>query len=133
VSGVDEYIAAQPEAVQPVLMSLRNAIRKAVPKAEEVISYKMPAYMMGGRPVLYFAAWKKHYSLYPVTEQLVAACKQKPGPHEVRKGTIRFPLTEPVPMKLVEQITKLRPSSAAARPADRSPGPKTPDRSGQLP
>jgi uncharacterized protein YdhG (YjbR/CyaY superfamily) len=108
VTGVEEYIAAQPEAARPALVLVRNAIRKAIPKAEEVISYRMPAYKMGGRPVLYFAAWKKHYSLYPVTEQLVAACKQKPGPHEVKKGTIRFPLNEPVPVKFVEQIAKLK-------------------------
>jgi uncharacterized protein YdhG (YjbR/CyaY superfamily) len=106
--SVDEYIAAQPEAVRPILVRVRRAIRKAVPKAEEVISYKMPAYTIGGRAVLYFAGWKQHYSLYPVTERLVAACSGTPAAFEVKKGTIRFPLTEPVPVKFVEQIAKLR-------------------------
>jgi uncharacterized protein YdhG (YjbR/CyaY superfamily) len=113
--SVDDYIAAQPEAVQPVLVRVRSAIRKAVPKAEEVISYKMPAYTIGGHPVLYFASWKKHYSLYPVTERLVAACKGTPAACEVKKGTIRFPLNEPVPVKLVEQIAKLRAKEVATK------------------
>ncbi len=63
--SVDEYIASQPEAVQGVLERVRGAIRKAVPSAEEVISYKIPSYKLQGGPVLYFAGWKKHHSLYP--------------------------------------------------------------------
>jgi len=66
-STVDEYIAAQPEAVQPILECVRRTIRKALPRAEEVISYKMPAYKLHGGIVLYFAGWKQHYSIYPAT------------------------------------------------------------------
>ena len=67
--SVDEYIASQPEAVQGVLERVRSTIRKAVPGAEEVISYQIPAYKLHGRAVLYFAGWKQHYSLYPATDQ----------------------------------------------------------------
>ena len=60
--SVDEYIASQPDAVQDVLNRLRNIIRKAVPGAEEVISYKIPTYKLYGSRLLYFAAWRQHYS-----------------------------------------------------------------------
>ena len=106
--SVDEYIAAQPEAAQPALLRVRNAIRTAVPKAEEVISYKMPTYKLRGQPVLYFAGWKQHYSLYPVTERVVAACNGELAKYRINKATIRFPLAEPVPAKLVERIAKFR-------------------------
>ena len=65
--SVDEYIASQPEAAQGVLQRVRSTIRKALPEAEEVISYQIPAYKLHGGPVLYFAGWKQHYSLYPAT------------------------------------------------------------------
>ena len=106
--SVDEYIAAQPEAVQGLLEHVRSTIRKAVPGVEEVISYKIPTYKLHGGPVLYFAGWRRHYSLYPATDQVVAAFKDDLAPYEVNKGTIRFPLSEPVPVKLIERIAKFR-------------------------
>lgn len=111
--SVDEYIAAQPETVQGVLQRVRSAIRKAVPEAEEVISYKIPAYKLHGGMVLYFAGWKKHYSLYPADSRLVAAFKDDLAPYEISKGTIRFPLSQPVPMKLIERIATFRAKEVA--------------------
>jgi uncharacterized protein YdhG (YjbR/CyaY superfamily) len=73
--SVDDYIASQPDAVRGVLQRVRSIIRKAVPGVEEVISYKIPTYKLYGRPVLYFAGWKHHYSLYPATDRVVAAFK----------------------------------------------------------
>jgi uncharacterized protein YdhG (YjbR/CyaY superfamily) len=108
IASVDEYIAAQPEAVRDILSRVRSIIRESVPEAEELISYKIPAYKLHGRPVLYFAGWKKHYSLYPVTERVVAAFKDELAAYEVNKGTIRFPLSQPVPVKLIEHIAKFR-------------------------
>jgi uncharacterized protein YdhG (YjbR/CyaY superfamily) len=105
---VDEYIDSQPEAVQAVLQRVRSAIRKAVPDAEEVISYNIPAFKLGSSRVLYFAGWKKHYSIYPAGERIVAAFKDELAPYEVRKGTIRFPLSQPVPVALIAGIAKLR-------------------------
>ena len=107
-ASVDEYIAAQPEASRSVLKKVRSAIRKAVPAAEEVISYQIPAYKMPGRRVLYFAGWKRHYSLYPASGRLLAEFKDELAAYEVEKATIRFPLAEPVPVKLIERIAKFR-------------------------
>ena len=112
--SVNQYIAGQPEAVHAVLERVRNAIRKAVPTADEVISYQIPAYKLDGGTVLYFAGWKKHYSLYPASAQLVAAFKDDLAPYEVNnKGTIRLPLSEPVPVKLIERIAKFRAKEVA--------------------
>jgi len=113
--SVDEYIAAQPEPVQGMLQRVRSAIRKAVPRAEEVISYKIPTYKLPGGPMLYFAGWKQHYSLYPATERVVAAFQEELAPYEVRKGTIRFPLSQPVPVRLIGRIAKFRATEVAAR------------------
>ena len=105
---VAAYIAAFPRSVQTVLKRVRSIIRKAVPDAEEAISYQIPAYKLHGRPVLYFAAWKEHYSVYPSSARLVSAFKDKLSRYEVSKGTIRFPLSEPVPARLIDGIAKCR-------------------------
>lgn len=108
LNSVDDYIALQPVAVQIVLERVRGAIRKAVPAAEETISYQMPTYKVPEGRVLFFAGWKKHYSLYPASPELIAAFKDELASYEVNKGTIRFPLSEPVPVKLIERIAKFR-------------------------
>jgi uncharacterized protein YdhG (YjbR/CyaY superfamily) len=112
---VDEYIAAQPKATQVVLKHVRRTIRRALPKAEEIISYKIPAYKIHSEIVLYFAGWKRHYSLYPAGERLVAAFKDQLSSYDVSKGTIRFPLSEPVPVKLIEGIAKFRAKEVVRR------------------
>jgi uncharacterized protein YdhG (YjbR/CyaY superfamily) len=78
--SVDAYIAAQPETSQAVLTRVRTAIRKALPAADEVISYQMPTYKQHGEAVLYFAGWKRRYSLYPAGDRLVAAFKKELRP-----------------------------------------------------
>jgi uncharacterized protein YdhG (YjbR/CyaY superfamily) len=124
VTRVDDYIASQPEAVQRVLARVRSAIRKAVPGAEEMISYKIPTYKLHGRPVIYFAGWKQHYSLYPSTDRVLAAFKDDLAPYEVNKGTIRFPLSAPVPVKLIEGIAKVRAKEVAEREKAKAAAPK---------
>jgi uncharacterized protein YdhG (YjbR/CyaY superfamily) len=114
--NVDEYIAAQPEPAQAALELVRRTIRKAVPTdAQEAISYKMPAYKLNDSIILYFAGWKQHYSLYPVGEPLMAALGTELRSYELSKGTIRFPLSEPVPAKLIEDIAKFRAKEALQR------------------
>jgi uncharacterized protein YdhG (YjbR/CyaY superfamily) len=113
--SVDEYIASHPQAVRLILRRVRSAIRKAVPGAQELISYKIPTYKLHGGPVLYFAGWKQHYSLYPATERVVAAFSDELAPYQVSKGTIRFPLSKPVPVKLIERIAKFRAKDVAER------------------
>jgi uncharacterized protein YdhG (YjbR/CyaY superfamily) len=72
-NSVDDYISSQPESVQRILMRVRGAILRAVPHADEMISYGLPTYKLHKRPVIYFAGWKEHYSIYPSTDRLVAA------------------------------------------------------------
>ena len=106
---VDEYLAGFPRPVRGLLTRVRSTIRTAVPGAEEVISYSIPAYKLHGRTVIYFAGWKEHYSLYPSNARLVAAFKDDLAPYEVNdKGTIRFPLSEPVPVKLIDGLARFR-------------------------
>lgn len=107
--SVDHYIAAQPEDAQSVLELVRGAIRMALPSAEEVISYQIPAYRLHGGTVIYFAGWKRHYSLYPVTTHLVEAFRDDLAAYELNdRGTLRFPLDQRVPVKLIARIAKLR-------------------------
>ncbi len=110
IASVDEYIASQPEMVQRVIKRVRSIIRKAIPDAQETISYGIPTYKLEGRSVLYFAGWKQHYSVYPSNDRLVAAFRNDlAGHYDVSgKGTIRFPLSEPIPVKLIDGIAKFR-------------------------
>jgi uncharacterized protein YdhG (YjbR/CyaY superfamily) len=123
--SVDEYIATFPEGVPPILSRVRGAIRKALPGAEEAISYQIPTYRLHGVYVVYFAGWKQHYSLYPATGHLVAAFKDDLAPYEVRKGTIRFPLSQPIPVKLIERLAKFLAKEAPARAKAKRARPKT--------
>jgi uncharacterized protein YdhG (YjbR/CyaY superfamily) len=75
----------------------------------------MPAYKLHGEVILYFAGWKRHYSLYPAGPHLIAAFKDELASWKVGKGTIRFPLSEPVPNKLIADIAKFRSTAAADR------------------
>lgn len=113
MTPIEQYIAKQPEAIQPVLERVHGAIRKALPEAEEVISYGMPAFRQHGRVVIYFAGWKAHYSIYPATGGLVDAFAEELAGYEISKGTIRFPLSQPVPVRLVGKLAKFRASIAA--------------------
>lgn len=119
--SVDEYIAAQPKAVQPTLGLVRRAIRSAVPKAEESISYRIPAYKLPSGPVLYFAAWKRHYSLYPASDDLLIKFAQDLAPYKVVKRTLRFPYSEPVPVKLIAALARFRSRESARQASSDSP------------
>ena len=107
-NSVDEYIAAQPESVRPKLEQVRAAIRNAVPEAVEGIGYRMPGYKLHGKPLLYFAAFKEHYSLFAASGTFFAALADELKGYELGKGTVHFPLTKPVPRKLITRIAKLR-------------------------
>ena len=117
-SDVTEYIAKQSPAVRTALKRIRAAIHKGAPAGEDVISYRIPAYKIHGRLALFYAGWKEHYSLYPAgSKAVIAAFKKDLARYDVRKGTIRFALEEPVPVRLIERIAKFRAKElAAARP-----------------
>ncbi len=123
--SVDEYIASQPVAVQGILGRVRSTIRKAAPEAREVISYNMPTYTMHGCRMLYFAVWKQHYSIYAATERVVAAFQGELASYQVDKGTIRFPLSKPVPVGLIGRITRFRAKEVAAREKAKAAAPKS--------
>lgn len=110
--SVTDYIANQPAAMQRVLRRVRSVIRKALPDAEEVISYQIPAYRLHGRVVIYFAGWTEHYAIYPANGPVVATFKKELAAYKVTKGTIRFPLSEPVPADLIAGIARLRAKTA---------------------
>lgn len=115
VTTIDEYLADLPPKTRTVLKKVRAAIRKALPGAEETISYRIPAFKLYGRVVIYFAGWKAHYSLYPVNAKLIAELGKEMAPYEVNeKGTIRFPLDAPVPADLIGAIARFRAQEAAA-------------------
>jgi uncharacterized protein YdhG (YjbR/CyaY superfamily) len=112
--SVDEYIAGQPEAVRLKLEQVRAAIRRAVPDADEGIGYRMPGYKLHGKPLLYFAGFKEHYSLFAASGTFFATLKDKLSGYELRKGTVKFQLTKPVPVKLISRIAKLRAAGISA-------------------
>jgi uncharacterized protein YdhG (YjbR/CyaY superfamily) len=111
---VEEYIAAQPEDVRPKLEQVRAAIRRAVPEAVEGIGYRMPGYKLRGKAMLYFAGFKEHYSLFAASGTFFAELAGELKGYELRKGTVRFPLTKPVPLKLIRRIAKLRAAGIVA-------------------
>jgi uncharacterized protein YdhG (YjbR/CyaY superfamily) len=76
---------------------------------------EIPTYKLRADPVIYFAGWKQHYSLYPATNRIVATFKNDLAAYEVKKGTIRFPLSQPVPVKLIERIAKIRANEVTER------------------
>ena len=121
--SVDEYIAAQPTPVRPKLAQVRAAIRRAVPEAVEGIGYRMPGYKLHGKPMLYFAVFQQHYSLFAASGTFFATLADELKDYELRKGTVHFPLAKPVPVKLIGRIAKLRAAgidAAAKEPAART-------------
>ena len=114
-TSVDDYIDSHPQPVRPILERVRTIIRKALPKAEESISYNMPTYKQNGEPILYFAGWKKHYSLYPISKRTADAFQTELAAYELNKSTARFPLSQSIPTKLITAIAKFRAKEVAER------------------
>lgn len=94
--------------MRPILERVRRTIRKAVPQAQESISYNIPTYKLRGKTLLHFAGWARHYSIYPANTRLREAFKDALAPYIVEKSTLRFSLERPVPVKLIERIAKFR-------------------------
>lgn len=104
----DEYLASFSKDKRAVLEKLQAAIAAAAPGAEEGFSYGMPAFKIGGRSLIWFAAWKDHYSLYPMSSAVRNAYAADLSGYETSKGTIRFPANKPLPHGLVRKLVKAR-------------------------
>jgi uncharacterized protein YdhG (YjbR/CyaY superfamily) len=112
---VDEYIATFRDGVQDVLQTIRRTIQDAVPDAEEVISYQIPAYKFHGW-VFYFSGHKNHYSLScPPPFSVFTAFKEELSAYEVSKSAIRFPIDQPVPVKLIGDMARYRANENLSR------------------
>jgi uncharacterized protein YdhG (YjbR/CyaY superfamily) len=98
---IDEYIKTFPRDIQAILERIRQSIRKAVPEAEETISYRMPAFKLNGRILVYFAAFTRHIGLYPPAPK---EFKNEISKYEGPKGNLKFPTDEPIPYDLVTRI-----------------------------
>jgi uncharacterized protein YdhG (YjbR/CyaY superfamily) len=105
--SVDEYIRTFPPGVQKVLEELRTTIKTVAPDAKETISYKMPTFTLNGTYLIYFAGWKKHVSIYPIPSGTEAFNKEI-SKYVDGKGTVKFPLDKPLPLKLISRIVKYR-------------------------
>lgn len=106
VADVDAYIASFPHETQQKLEQVRAVIKKAAPKAEEVISYGMPAYKQNGM-LVYFAGYKSHIGFYP-TPSGIEAFKKELSIYKGAKGSVQFPLDNALPLTLISKIVKFR-------------------------
>ena len=104
--SLDEYIAACPPESQAYLKQIRKLIHTLVPEAKEKISYQIACFELNGRNLIHFAGWKKHVSLYPVPAGSEAFERQI-AKYAGGKGTVKFPLDEPLPIKLIKRVVKL--------------------------
>ncbi len=115
---IDEYISQFPPEIQEKLKKLRKAIKEAAPEAEEKIAYRMPAYALNG-PLVYFAAFKDHISLFP-TGSPMEGFKEDLSAYRTAKGTLQFSLDKPMPYDLIKKIVKFRVAENTNKPGIKS-------------
>ena len=114
---VRAYFTAQPAATRRMLKQMRDAIRAVAPKAEEGFSYRIPAFRLDGAPLVWYAGFKEHVSLFPIGDAIRRAHAPALERYETSKGTVRFPLAKPLPVALVKRLVKARLTEARAAEA----------------
>lgn len=107
-TSVEAYIAAAPEDRRSDLQDLRRTVTTAAPQAEESIAYDMPAYRLHGRFVVSFAAFKRHYSLFPASQVVIDTLGEEVAPYVKGRGTLQFPAGKPLPLDLIARIVRIR-------------------------
>ncbi len=106
-ANTDAYIASFPKETQRLLKQVREAIKQAAPKAEEMISYGMPAYKLNGRPLVYFAGYEHHIGFYP-TPVAIESFKKELSVYKNAKGSVQFPIDKAMPVSLIKQMVKFK-------------------------
>ncbi len=114
-ASIDEYIATFPEATQKILQAIRETIHAAAPDATEKISYQMPTFFLNGN-LVHFAAFKKHIGFYPAPRGLEAFKAELAG-YAGAKGSVQFPIDQPMPLDLISRIVQFRAAENRAKPA----------------
>lgn len=117
-ASVDDYIGSFPGDVQAILEKVRRTIRNAVPAAGEAISYQIPTITLDGTPLLYFAGWKHHISVYPAPTG-DEAFERRLEPYRSAKSTVKFPLSKPIPYDLIARVAALHVEQRQALTAER--------------
>jgi uncharacterized protein YdhG (YjbR/CyaY superfamily) len=112
---IQAYLAAQPPDARRALRKVRATIRTAVPAATEHFSYGIPGFRLDGQPLVWYAGFKQHFSLYPIGAAIRAAHAKALQGYATATGTVRFPLAEPVPVALVTRLVKARAVEARDR------------------
>ena len=113
-NSIDEYIAEFPPQTQKVLEELRALIRASAPGATETISYAIPTFDLNGRHLVHFAGFKNHIGFYPVPSGL-EAFKEDLKPYKQGKGSVQFPLGQPLPTELIRRIVEFRVAENAGK------------------
>jgi len=106
-SNIDEYIALWPVDVQRMLVEVRDTIKEIVPDAEEAIKYGIPTFVLNGKNLVHFSAFKNHIGFYPAPTAMEAFAKDLSG-YKTGKGSVQFPIDKAMPLKLIAKIVKWR-------------------------
>lgn len=113
-TNIDEYIAGYSDDLQEILEQVRGTIKNAAPDAEEAIKYQIPTFVLNGN-LVHFAAFKNHIGFYP-TPSGIEAFKQELSRYKSAKGSVQFPINEPMPLSLIDRIVRFRANEAKVKP-----------------
>jgi uncharacterized protein YdhG (YjbR/CyaY superfamily) len=107
IKTIDEFISQYPPEVQTILQKIRALIQKSAPGAEEAMAYGIPTFKLNGKNLVHFSAFKEHIGFYP-TPSGITKFKKELSAYEGAKGSVKFPLTKPIPYALIGKITQFR-------------------------